>query len=349
MAAAQDRQRLLFWILFIGLLTTALASPIVISPIPQTSLVPRSKFVFKNATGVPQVFNPETLQPIPQGPATDGGGTNFNPAALMWLAFSFAIGTPMALAGVRGWRLTTGVGIGLSATVCSWAAFINSVSDTGVPDALLSAIVLGFFFLGFILGLFEIGRIAGMAGLGVTGGLAFGIRIIILREGLLIPWESGFAADWVLIAFFGLVGAVAMVWQRAQRAGIVFGSASVGTFLVFLGVDLIINRQTGMSRGLRFLFDRNASHALDILVRGYTPPLSTQILLGVSLALTPILAYAQHRVFAHSFSRKPRPDSELASDAIPTFLEKNHLTKRQASISRIWDGAKFKGTNRFSL
>lgn len=37
-------------------------------------------------------------------------------------------------------------------------------------------------------------------------------------------------------------------------------SASVGTFLTALGIDLIIRKQTGMSMGLRYLFDRNSAH-----------------------------------------------------------------------------------------
>ncbi len=38
--------------------------------------------------------------------------------------------------------------------------------------------------------------------------------------------------------------------------------AAVGSFLVALGIDLILNKQSGMSNGLRFLFDRNSSHFL---------------------------------------------------------------------------------------
>ncbi len=37
-------------------------------------------------------------------------------------------------------------------------------------------------------------------------------------------------------------------------------SSAVGTFLSALGIDLLINRQAGMSFGLRFLFDRNSTH-----------------------------------------------------------------------------------------
>lgn len=37
-------------------------------------------------------------------------------------------------------------------------------------------------------------------------------------------------------------------------------SASVGTFFTFLGIDLLVARQSGLSFGLRYLFDRNDAH-----------------------------------------------------------------------------------------
>ena len=77
-----------------------------------------------------------------------------------------------------------------------------------------------------------------------------------------------------------------------------------GTFLLSLGVDLAVNRQNGVSRGLRHLLDGNDAHILVRLSRlaidrslswiyyiqalrdiPYKPLLSTQIILGVSIAL----------------------------------------------------------------
>lgn len=37
-------------------------------------------------------------------------------------------------------------------------------------------------------------------------------------------------------------------------------TSSTGTFFIGLGVDLSLNQQKGMSRGLRLLFDQNTSH-----------------------------------------------------------------------------------------
>jgi hypothetical protein len=89
----------------------------------------------------------------------------------------------------------------------------------GVPDLLLTAIVFGFFFLGFVLGVFEIGRLGGIACLGITGGLAFGMRIMIIQEGLLFDADTLYAINWVIIAALGSAGGLSMIWW--QRAGIV--------------------------------------------------------------------------------------------------------------------------------
>ena len=81
-------------------------------------LASRTTPILNNHTGQPEAYSPITQQLIPQGPATDAGGQNFNGPAILWIIFSFVIGPPMAFAGIRGWRLTTGVGFGLAATVC---------------------------------------------------------------------------------------------------------------------------------------------------------------------------------------------------------------------------------------
>ncbi|KNZ81255.1 hypothetical protein J132_02207 [Termitomyces sp. J132] len=266
----------------------------------------------------------------------------------------------MTIAGIRLWRMTTGVGVGLAAAVCSWAALNNTVNNNGIPDAVLTAIVLGFFVVGFVFGLFEIGRIAGISLIGITGGLAFGTRVVILRPGLLVPGVNLFFADWVVVALFGALGGAFIVSQKTQRAGILVGSASVGTFFIALGIDLILNRQSGMSRGLRFLFDRNASHALvrlkkvfsflssvptdfkqDIIGGGYTPTLRTQITIAVSLGLTPLLAFFQHCAFKQPFSRK-RPESQKIQ--LPDFLVEDpdaqgRSSRRQTFLDNLWSGA----------
>jgi len=79
--------------------------------------------IILNDTGQPTVIDPTTRTSVAQGPATDAGGVGYNVPALIWVAFSFVVGPPMGLAGIRGWRLTTGVGVGLAGTVaCKFLA-----------------------------------------------------------------------------------------------------------------------------------------------------------------------------------------------------------------------------------
>ena len=80
---------------------------------------------------------------------------------------------------------------------------------------------MAFFFLGFILGLFESARLAGLAMLGISGGFAFGIRMILLKEGLLLSGTSLFAVNWILIALFGVLGGIFITLPKVQRGGIV--------------------------------------------------------------------------------------------------------------------------------
>lgn len=75
--------------------------------------------------------------------------------------------------------------------------------------------------------------------------------------------------------------------------------------------------------GLRYLFDRNSAHIVYMHERGWHPPIATEVIMAVSLAVmcvppcsprappltlhrSPLLAYAQHRVFAQPFKRARR-------------------------------------------
>ncbi|KIM82473.1 hypothetical protein PILCRDRAFT_820332 [Piloderma croceum F 1598] len=269
----------------------------------------RSGVIINDADGGVVVFNSQTQQPIPQGSASDGGGSGFNTPAVLWIVLLFLLGVPLAVAGIRGWRLTLGVAIGLSIAVCSWAAFINTVSSQGFPDIALDGIVFGFFVLGFVLGLFEFARVTGIACLGALGGLAVGMRIVLFKNGLIV---HVFFVNWLIVSACAVVSLLLLL--RAQRIGIILSTSSTGTFFIGLGVDLAVNQQKGMSRGLRFLFDQNTSHIADMLSNSYTPPLSTKITLGASLALIPLLAFIQHKIFRDPFERNPPDDEEIDFD-----------------------------------
>ncbi|KIP03713.1 hypothetical protein PHLGIDRAFT_94401, partial [Phlebiopsis gigantea 11061_1 CR5-6] len=239
------------------------------------------------------------MQEIVQGPATDGGGSDLDVPAIVWLAWSLAVGIPLMLGGIRLSRLTTGAAIGTALALCIWASFVNALSAGGISDVLLMILCMGAFVCGFVIGVFNFARAIGIAALAALGGLSVGVRIILLRPGLLIP--DPFWPNWLIIAVLGAVTLLLAIFR--QRASIVICSAAVGTFLTFLGIDLIINKQAGMSMGLRHLFDTNSAHIQYFVEHHYSPPILTEILLGVSLVLIPILAYGQHRFFKQPFKR----------------------------------------------
>jgi len=319
MAAAVRLRPLLTYAWFLlSLVNIILASPITISSTITTSrdrlyARDRSGVTINDAGGSIVVFNTQTQQVIPQGSASDGGGSGFNAPAALWVVVSFLLGSPLAVAGIRGWRLTLGAAIGLSASVCSWAAFINTISSQGVPDLALDGIVWGFFVLGFVFGLFEFARIAGIACLGAVGGIALGLRIVLFKNELII---HVIFVNWIVVIACGVCGLLLVLC--AQRIGIMICTSSIGTFFIGLGVDLVLNRQNGMSRGLRLLFDQNTSHIADILSNNYIPPLSTKIILGASLALIPIFAFMQHKIFRDPFDRRPSEDQQISFDP-PSF------------------------------
>lgn len=75
---------------------------------------------------------------------------------------------------------------------------------------------MGAFVLAFIVGLFNLGRLAGIAFLALSGGFSVGVRIVLFRDGLLVP---SFFVNWMIPLVFGLAYFVLVVSR--QRIGIV--------------------------------------------------------------------------------------------------------------------------------
>ncbi|KAI0090608.1 hypothetical protein BDY19DRAFT_887453 [Irpex rosettiformis] len=299
------------------------------SPFLTTDLSRRGPVITYDDSGhIVNVTDPNTGTEIIQGNGTDGGGTDFDACAIVWLVFSFAVGVPLLLTGLRFWRLTTGYGVGLSVLVCIWAAFVNSSNPDGVSDTLITIIVLVAFGLGFFLGMFKVGRAAGMAALTWLGGMSIGARIVLFREDLLV---HSFAVNWGIITVIGAISFIVVLFST--RVAMTLSSASVGTFLTGLGIDLIIKKQAGMSMGLRYLFDRNSSHYFS--TRGWHPPLVTIIIMAASLGLIPIFAVAQHYMFKQAFypGRKDYIlSSRMSSESEPQEIPDDE-TVRGTSVS----------------
>ncbi|KAI0767129.1 hypothetical protein C8Q74DRAFT_1317942 [Fomes fomentarius] len=284
---------------------------------------------------VTAVINPSTNQVIAQGSGTDGGGTDFSLTAIIWLAFVLVTGLPLALAGIRLHRMTTGLAVGLGLTLCVWAAFVNTVNSDGIPDIALTVIPLGGFAIGAALGALNFGRWAGILLIGILGGFSVGVRVVLLRPGLLV---SNYVVNWLVMVPFAILGLAAVLVK--QRFGLVTCCAAMGTFLVGLGVDLVLEKQSGMSFALRFLFDRNNSHFLDIVHRGYNPTLMTQIVLGASMGAIPFLAIAQHKVFKGPFRRKAPEIEEREGADDASFIQaepglNGNMSELKPSLTRM--------------
>ena len=158
----------------------------------------------------------------------------------IWLAFVFIVGVPLALAGVRLWRFTTGMGIGLAVTICcACRAIITIVVARGTDGPLFGP-------SGSVGGVREYrGRRRSLghrpycdrrrrlcrwvcirhAQLRTVGRHSpyrrarwalDCVRVVLLRPGLLIPT---YAVNWVVLALFMIIG-VGLILYR-QHIGIV--------------------------------------------------------------------------------------------------------------------------------
>ncbi|QRV83970.1 hypothetical protein RhiJN_11986 [Ceratobasidium sp. AG-Ba] len=263
------------------------------------------------------VFDEGTGAPIPQVQASDGGGLVggrvFSAPNVVWAIAGAGIGLPLGGAGVKLWRVTTALGSGLSVAFAMWAALVNTMSETGLApsqsmsDMLILLITGAAFLIGTIGGAFRIAVVPAMAATCAIGGASIAIRAIILRPGLLVPpglnQQLAFV-NIVIVAVGILCGGLSVVFN--QRGSMIFATASVGSFLLALATDLLLNGQKGMSRGLRiavltfisFVLPTTnicrGSHSLFTTIGlgggGYRPPLSSQIVVASSLGLILILS-----------------------------------------------------------
>ena len=241
--------------------TTAAASPI-----PGPSSLPTQ-------VGAPAVSPNTNATPTPSVlPPTDGGGQGFSIPAILWIIFCALIGLPLAITGVRGWKVTSGVGIGLSLTIlrqspCSrsvsghtdidrsmrchstftvYASFINTMGPNGLADnnntsdLFLDAIVFIAFFVGVGCGWFRLGTNGGPVLLGACGGLALAFMALLLRPGLL--FGSFYIANWLLAGPLGIAGAAFTIFR--QKFGVVRTTFSICPLKQFLSPRLDL-RQRG--------------------------------------------------------------------------------------------------------
>ncbi|KAB5589939.1 hypothetical protein CTheo_6617 [Ceratobasidium theobromae] len=258
------------------------------------------------------VFDDTTGALIPQSQASDGGGLingrSFSAPNIIWAIVASVIGLPLGVSGARLRRITSSLGVGLSLAFGMWASLVNAISENGLAstqsmsDILILLITGAAFLVGAIGGAFQFTTLPATVAMCGLGGGSLATRGVILRPGLLIPRGINQQLVFIniVIVIIGIVcGGLSLFFK--QRGSVIFSTASVGSFLLALAVDLLVNGQNGMSRGLRFLFDMNDNHLADLVGRGYDPPLSSQIIVASSLGLVPLLCLLQHFLFPGPF------------------------------------------------
>ncbi|KAI0919081.1 hypothetical protein AcW1_003448 [Taiwanofungus camphoratus] len=300
--------------LVLALVNSAHGSPVNTSPLGALSKR-WDPIVVVTGNGTINVTDPTTLQAVAQGSASDGSGTDFSATAIIWIVYCLVIGIPLALAGLKLSRIATGAGIGLAATVCLWAAFINTESAQALSDMVITLIPVCLFVPGFLFGLFDYGRLAGTILLNLASGYSIGIRICLFRENLIIHHELVYG-NWLISSACAFLNVLFMILK--EEIATTLSCAAVGTFLIALGIDLIIKKQEGMSSGLRYMFDRNKHHYLAIVYKGWKPPTATIIILAVSLGLIPVLAYMQYFVFRRLLRRTSAEEIDEKPSSFPT-------------------------------
>ena len=104
-------------------------------------------------------------------------------------------------------------------TTAAWSVIVNTLDNVGVSDVVLTVCILVLFVLGFALGFLDMTRVLAVMVLGVLGGLAIGVRIVLMGSGLLISDPAAFFVNWLIIGLCGIAGSILIVWK--QRYGIV--------------------------------------------------------------------------------------------------------------------------------
>jgi len=185
----------------------------------------------------------------------------------------------------------------------------------GLSDLVLTLITLGSFMLGSLGGLFKSCRLAGLTALSILGGMSVGMRLVLMREGLLLR-PTGL--NWIVIVVCAVAGFVVTLLR--QRIGIALSCTFTGTFLLLIGVDLASNQQKGVSNGLRHLLDGNSAHTLALTDMPYKPLIMTQILLSLSVAIALAMAYVQFLFFSNYVEEpsRTRPFTQYFASMYPT-------------------------------
>lgn len=95
-------------------------------------------------------------------------------------------------------------------------AIVNATNSKSLSDLVLTLITLSSFVLGSLCGLFKFCNLAGLTALSILGGMSVGIRLVLIREELLLR-PTGL--NWVIIVVCAAAGFAITLFR--QKLGIV--------------------------------------------------------------------------------------------------------------------------------
>ncbi|KAA1085262.1 hypothetical protein PGT21_001110 [Puccinia graminis f. sp. tritici] len=312
-------------------------------PHAHPSLLPRQ---------LPASSSSSTDQPSPAPEqSTAAGGTSPSRLALSSLLFSIPttiLGLILLLLGRALPRFYSSVAFALAIAFPTWALSINLAGIAGITgrsysqdsqNIIIWALVSGTFFFGLSLSLLigQHGYPIALFLLSIQAGLAISISILIFSNGLTI--HHTLSRSIFLAIGPSISGLITIICRPSISSST--ACAFSGAFLLFLGIDLLVNENDGMSRGIRFLFDHNPHHAQDLA--NFNPPTSTRILLPVSWACMFLGAWYQYRFLDRPFHttwpadlhRKSTKSSAQSTVLVDRDIEKNGSVEKVEGLTAV--------------
>ncbi|GAA5861483.1 hypothetical protein JCM1840_005385 [Sporobolomyces johnsonii] len=217
-----------------------------------------------------------------------------SPSFLLFAIESILAGLFLAVSGHRGWRATTALGATLLLEFLVWVIMANTMGEDGFSAAsaadtgiIVWAVVTASGVVGLVLGA-TVWRI-GVFAMGACSGLALGLSIAMMGDNALRA-----VARWVIIGVLAAAGLVVPP-LLISSVGMAISTSVTGSFLVWLGIDLLVNNIDGMSLGLRYILDHNSTHFRD----SYHPPTTTRVFLALSWFSAVVCALFQIWYFLH--------------------------------------------------
>ncbi|BGP12855.1 hypothetical protein JCM10213_005228 [Rhodosporidiobolus nylandii] len=230
---------------------------------------------------------------------SDGSGSApylHSPSFLLFSLESLVIGLVLLLAGHRLWRATTALGLGLLLELLVWVVIANTLPADGfsaTSESKTSIIVWTLVSAAGVVGL-AVGAWAwrvGVFAMGACTGVSLALSVAMMGENGLPE-----VARWVVLGVLTALGLVVLP-LFANEGGMVVATSLTGSFLLFLGIDLLNNEVDGMSRGLRYILDGNSAHAS--VLSSYHPPVSTRVFIAASWAVAILAMIFQSHVYIH--------------------------------------------------